>query len=50
VIRLEDELGAMRRRVARLEREMRAEIQKVHKHYRRELVLWQEPRLPATRR
>src|SRR5262245_43724664 len=50
VLRLEDELDAMRRRMERLEREMRAEIQKIHKHYKRELVLWQEPRLPATRR
>ncbi|HEY7207108.1 MAG TPA: helix-turn-helix transcriptional regulator [Gaiellaceae bacterium] len=50
VLRLEDELAQMRKRVARIEREMRTEIERVHKHYKRELVLWQEPRLPARRR
>src|ERR671937_938770 len=42
VIRLEDELRKMRARLDRLERDMRHEIQNVHKHYKRELVLLQE--------
>ena len=50
VIRLEDELQRMRARLERMEREMREEIQKVHKSYRRELVLYEEPKLPVPRR
>jgi MerR family transcriptional regulator/heat shock protein HspR len=49
VLRLEDEVQRMRARMDRLEREMREEIQKVHKQYRRELVLWHEPSLPVRR-
>jgi MerR family transcriptional regulator/heat shock protein HspR len=49
VLRLEDEVQRMRARMDRLEREMREEIQKVHKQYRRELVLWREPTLPVRR-
>ena len=49
VLRLEDELQRMRSRLERLERELRQEIQSVHKQYRRELVLWREPGLPARR-
>jgi hypothetical protein len=55
VLRLEDELGRLRRRLERLEREMRDEIRNVHKQYRREIVLYQggrerapEPRNPWT--
>ncbi|HEX5469313.1 MAG TPA: helix-turn-helix transcriptional regulator [Gaiellaceae bacterium] len=40
VMRLEDELGKVRRRLARLEREMREEIRSVHRQYRREIVLY----------
>jgi MerR family transcriptional regulator, heat shock protein HspR len=50
VIRLEDELQRMRARLDRMEREMREEIQKVHRQYRRELVLYEEPKLPVARR
>jgi MerR family transcriptional regulator/heat shock protein HspR len=50
VLRLEDELLRMRARMARLERELREEIQNVHKTYKRELVLWEEPKLPIPRR
>lgn len=46
VLRLEDELRRMHERLARLERQMREEIQKVHRSYRRELVLYEDPRLP----
>jgi len=50
VIRLEDELQRMRARLERMKREMREEIQRVHKTYRRELVLYEEPKLPVKRR
>jgi MerR family transcriptional regulator, heat shock protein HspR len=38
VIRLEDELGKARKRLERLERQMREEIRNVHRQYRREVV------------
>jgi MerR family transcriptional regulator, heat shock protein HspR len=38
VLRLEDELRRTRARLGRLEREMREEIEAVHKNYRRDLV------------
>jgi MerR family transcriptional regulator/heat shock protein HspR len=43
VLRLEDELRKMQRRMQRLEREMRNAIDEIHRQYRRELVLWQPP-------
>jgi MerR family transcriptional regulator/heat shock protein HspR len=48
VLRLEDELGRLRARLARVERETREEIQRVHRQYRREIVLYSNPdeRLP----
>jgi MerR family transcriptional regulator/heat shock protein HspR len=42
VLRLEDELGRMRRRLERLERETREEVQRVHRQYRREVVLYRD--------
>src|SRR3979490_2461330 len=39
---LEDEIGKLRARVARLEREMRDAVHQVHKHYRRDLVLYRD--------
>ena len=50
VLRLEDELQRMKTRMDRLERELRQEIQNVHKTYRRDLVLYEEPRYPVPRR
>jgi MerR family transcriptional regulator/heat shock protein HspR len=54
VLALEDEIAALRSRLDRLEREMREEIARVHKQYRRELVLYSEAhrqtRLPVRRR
>ena len=54
VIALEDEIARLKARVARLERDMREEIQNVHKQYRRDLVLYSQAqaqsRLPARRR
>jgi MerR family transcriptional regulator/heat shock protein HspR len=38
VLRLEDELRKVQRRLERLERQMRDEVRSVHKHYRRDLV------------
>ena len=43
VLRLEDELRKMQRRMARLEREMRGAIEEIHRQYKRELVVWQPP-------
>jgi MerR family transcriptional regulator, heat shock protein HspR len=40
VLRLEDELARVRARLARVEREARDEIQRVHRQYRREVVLY----------
>jgi MerR family transcriptional regulator/heat shock protein HspR len=52
VLRMEDELGRLHRRLERLERQMREEVQKVHRQYKRELVLYREPTdtLPQRRR
>jgi MerR family transcriptional regulator, heat shock protein HspR len=46
VLRLEDELRKAHAQIERLQRELRAEVQKVHKEYRRDLVLLREERLP----
>ncbi len=50
VLVLEDEMDRLRARVARLERQVREEVERVHRHYRRDLVLWsqvqEEQRLP----
>ena len=43
VLRLEDELARLRGRLARLEREMREEVERVHRQYRREIVLYSDP-------
>ena len=43
VLRLQDELLRMRRRLARMEREMRAAINDVHRQYRRDLVPYKPP-------
>ncbi len=43
VLRLEDELRRARRRLDRMEREMRAAINEVHRTYRRDLVLYRPP-------
>jgi MerR family transcriptional regulator/heat shock protein HspR len=49
VLDLEDELARMRRRLARMEQEMRNAIDQVHRSYRRDLVLYRPPKPPATR-
>ena len=43
VLRLQDELGRLQARLARLETDMREEVQRVHRQYRRELVLYTDP-------
>jgi MerR family transcriptional regulator/heat shock protein HspR len=50
VIGLEDQMTRMQRRMERMERELREQMRDVERQYKRELVLWQEPRLPAPRR
>ena len=52
VLQLEDEVERLYGRVASLERELRVEVERVHRQYRRELVLYTDPtksRLPVPR-
>jgi MerR family transcriptional regulator/heat shock protein HspR len=46
VLRLEDELRKAHVQIERLQRQHRRDVQKVHKHYRRDLVLVRDERLP----
>jgi len=50
VLRLQDELRRLHARMERLERELRDEIQTVHRSYRREVVLYRPAQHPATRK
>jgi MerR family transcriptional regulator/heat shock protein HspR len=52
VIRLEDELRRAHKRIERLQRELRDEVERVRSEYRRELVLWREANslIPTRRR
>jgi MerR family transcriptional regulator/heat shock protein HspR len=52
VIALEDELNRLRSRLDRLEGEMRAAIDQVHRQYRRDLILYRDAQspFPARRR
>jgi MerR family transcriptional regulator, heat shock protein HspR len=50
VLRLEDQLHRMQTRLDRLEQQLRAEIQEVHRSYRRDLVLYRPPAELAPRR
>ncbi len=43
VLRLQDELTRLHARMERLETEMREEVQRVHRQYRREVVLYTDP-------
>jgi MerR family transcriptional regulator, heat shock protein HspR len=49
VLQLEDELNRMRRRVDRMEHEMRETIAEVHRQYRRDLVLYRPAQTPVRR-
>jgi MerR family transcriptional regulator/heat shock protein HspR len=46
VLRLEDELRKAHAQVARLQAQLKQEVQNVHKQYRRDLVLYREERHP----
>jgi MerR family transcriptional regulator/heat shock protein HspR len=46
VLRLEDELRKAHAQVERLQRELRTQVNNVHKQYRRDLVLLRDERLP----
>ena len=50
VLRLQDELRRLQLRMERVERELRDEIQTVHRSYRRELVVYRPAQHPARRR
>ncbi len=50
VLRLEDEVKRLQTRMERLERQMREEVQRVHKQYRRDLVLYSEFHDPRPQR
>jgi MerR family transcriptional regulator/heat shock protein HspR len=43
VLQLQDEVERMSRRLDRMQREMRAAIDEVHRQYRRDLVPWKPP-------
>jgi MerR family transcriptional regulator, heat shock protein HspR len=43
VLELQDEVARMRRRLDRMEREMREAVSRVHRQYRRDLVPWKPP-------
>ena len=49
VLGLEDQLKRMQRRMERTERDLRERMRDVERQYKRELVVWQEPTLPARR-
>jgi MerR family transcriptional regulator/heat shock protein HspR len=46
VLRLEDELRRAHAQIDRLQKQLREDVQKVHKEYRRDLVVYREERLP----
>ncbi len=47
VLRLEDELQKAHARIERLQRQLREDVQNVHKQYRRDLVVYREAGVPA---
>jgi MerR family transcriptional regulator/heat shock protein HspR len=49
VLRLEDELRKAHAQVERLQGQLHDEVQEVHKHYRRDLVVYREERTPERR-
>jgi MerR family transcriptional regulator/heat shock protein HspR len=50
VLRLEDDLQQMRRRLEQMESEMRRALDDVHRSYRRDLVVYTPSQPPARRR
>lgn len=49
VLRLEDELRKAHAQIERLRQQLTDEVQKVHKHYRRDVVVYREERTPERR-
>ncbi len=49
VLRLQDDLQRMQAHIERLEREARAEVDQVHRQYRRELVVYKPAQHPERR-
>jgi MerR family transcriptional regulator/heat shock protein HspR len=49
VLHMEDELERLRVRMERMEQEMRRALDDVHRHYRRDLVLYRAPQSPMVR-
>jgi MerR family transcriptional regulator, heat shock protein HspR len=49
VLRLEDELRRAQAQIERLQTQLREDVQKVHKEYRRDLVLYRQERHPERR-
>ena len=49
VLRLEDELRKAHAQIERLQAQLQEEVQNVHKHYRRDLVVYREERSPERR-
>ena len=49
VLRLEDELRRAHAQIEQLRREVKQEVENVHKQYRRDLVLYREEKHPARR-
>ncbi len=49
VLRLEDELRKAHVQIERLQQQLRDDIQRVHKEYRRDLVLYRDERHPERR-
>jgi MerR family transcriptional regulator/heat shock protein HspR len=49
VLHMEDEIGRMRRRIERMEQEMRRALDEVHRSYRRDLVVYRGPKPPMQR-
>jgi MerR family transcriptional regulator/heat shock protein HspR len=49
VLKLEDELRRARTQIEQLQQQARADVQNVHTHYRRDLVLYRQERHPERR-
>ena len=53
MLELQDEVERLRTRIGALEREVKTEVQRVHKEYKREIVLYSDAsksRLPVRRK
>jgi len=49
VLRLEDELRRAHAQIEQLQKQLKQDVNDVHRHYRRDLVLYGEQRLPERR-